>query len=175
MESRMTSAVVHKIPVRPLTREAFAPYGQIVAARQAGGQGGDAHQDHAADPTEAQLVLDHGRPRLWIMRLSKIGVRFTRIARHRQVTQCLGALGGKDWLIGVAPPGDLADSTRPRLADVVGFRVPGDCVIKLHVATWHAGPLFTDDAIDFLNLELMDTNTADFHAVDLGAECVLEG
>ncbi len=171
----MTSAVVHKIPIRPLTAEAFAPYGQIVSARQAGGQSAESQADHAKDPTEAQLVLSNGQPRLWIMRLNRIGVRFKRIARHRKVTQCLGALGGKSWLIGVAPPSDLADSGRPRIEDIVGFRVPGDCMIKLHVATWHAGPHFTDDAIDFVNLELMNTNTADFHAAELGVECELEG
>lgn len=170
----MTSTV-HTIPVRPLTAAAFAPYGQIVSARQAGGQSAESQEDHAKDSTEAQLMLSQGQPRLWVMRLSRIGVRFTRIARHRKVTQCLGALGGKSWLIGVAPPGDLADSGRPRVEDIVGFRVPGDCMIKLHVATWHAGPHFTDDAIDFVNLELMDTNTADFHAVELGVACVLEG
>ena len=170
----MTSTVLHKIPVRPLTVEAFAPYGQIIASRKAGGQGSTAHEDHTVDPNEAQLVLFNGTPRLWIMRLSKIGVRFDRIARHRKVTQCLGALGGQEWLVGVAPPGDLADSGRPRIEDIVGFRVPGDCVIKLHVATWHAGPLFPDGEIDFVNLENMDTNQADFHSVELGVECALD-
>ncbi len=167
----MTTAVLHTIPVRPLSAETFAPYGQIVTARRAGGQGVGAAHDAAP---EAELVLSEGQPRLWIMRLSDIGIRFRRIARHRRVTQCLGAMGGKSWLIGVAPPNDLSDTGRPRLDDVVGFRVPGDCIIKLHVATWHAGPHFTDDAIDFFNLELMDTNQADFHAVDLGVECAFD-
>ncbi|HUA51902.1 MAG TPA: ureidoglycolate lyase [Candidatus Sulfotelmatobacter sp.] len=169
----MTAASLHKIAVSPLSAAAFAPYGQIVTPRRAGGQGVGA-TDHARDPEEAKLVLDHGEPRLWIMRLVGIGTRFRRIARHRRVTQCLGALGGKDWLIGVAPPNDLSDAGRPRLDDIVGFRVPGDCVIKLHVATWHAGPHFTHDAVDFVNLEMMDTNQADFHAVDLGVDCAFE-
>jgi hypothetical protein len=41
----------------------------------------------------------------------------------------------------VAPPGDLGDDARPRIEDIAAFRVPGDCLIKLHVATWHAVPL----------------------------------
>ncbi len=168
----MATVVQHKIPVRTLDAAAFAPYGQIVSARQAGGQGVAA--GHAAPRAEAELVLNHGQPRVWIMRLTKIGIHFGRIARHRRVTQCLGALGGKDWLIGVAPPGDLADSGRPRLEDIVGFRVPGDCLIKLHVATWHAGPHFVHDEVDFFNLELMDTNETDFHAVELGVDCVYD-
>jgi ureidoglycolate hydrolase len=170
----MTEAALHKIPIRTLDPASFAPYGQVVTARRAGGQGVGVAHDPMGGPEEAQLVLSHGQPRVWIMKLPKIGVRFRRIARHRKVTQCLGAMGGKDWLIGVAPPGDLSDAGRPRLDDVVGFRVPGDCVIKLHVATWHAGPHFTHDEADFFNLEMMDTNQADFHAVDLGVECVFD-
>ena len=73
------------------------------------------------------------------------------IARHRRVTQCLGSLGGKEWLIGVAPPGDLGDDACPRLEDIVAFRVPGDRLIKLHVATWHAGPHFVHDECLFVN------------------------
>ena len=93
------------------------------------------------------------------------------IARHRRVTQCLGSLGGKEWLIGVAPPGDLGDDARPRVEDITAFRVPGDRLIKLHVATWHAGPHFVHDECLFVNLENLDTNRRDFHAVPLSVEC----
>jgi ureidoglycolate hydrolase len=96
---------------------------------------------------------------------------FTRIARHRRVTQCLGSLGGKEWLIGVAPPGDLDDDARPRVEDIAAFRVPGDRLIKLHVATWHAGPHFVHDECLFINLENLDTNRRDFHGVPLPVEC----
>jgi ureidoglycolate lyase len=72
---------------------------------------------------------------------------------------------------GVAPPGDLDDEARPRVEDIVAFRVPGDRLIKLHVATWHAGPHFVHDECLFVNLENLDTNRRDFHAVPLAAEC----
>jgi ureidoglycolate lyase len=42
------------------------------------------------------------------------------------------------------------------------FEVPGDRFIMLAHGTWHAGPHFTEDRRDFYNLELADTNTADF-------------
>jgi ureidoglycolate hydrolase len=87
------------------------------------------------------------------------------------VTQCLGSLHGKEWLIAVAPPQDLADAARPHVADIRAFRVPGDCIVKLNVATWHAGPHFIHDECLFINLENMDTNRRDLHAVDLGVEC----
>lgn len=164
-------ASVHVLRVRPLEPHAFAPYGQVIEARHAGGQGiAPAHRP-ADDPSEAQLVLGNGQPRLWLMHLSNLGLAFTRIARHRRVTQCLGAFGGKDWFIAVAPPGDLADGARPKVAEIVAFRVPGDRMIKLHVATWHAGPHFVHDECVFFNLENMDTNDRDFDAVELPVIC----
>ena len=163
---------LHMLDVRELTAEAFAPYGQVIAPLRTGGRGiGAVHHDPENAPGEAQLVLGNGEPRLWIMHLPHVGLGFTRIARHRKVTQCLGSLGGKEWLIGVAPPGDLADEARPRLADIVAFRISGDRVVKLHVATWHAGPHFVHDECLFINLENLDTNRRDFHGVPLPAEC----
>ncbi len=167
-----TSALpLHMLDVGELTAESFAPYGQVIAPLRAGGQGAETGYDPETAASEAKLVLQNGVPRLWIMHLPHVGLGFSRIARHRRVTQCLGSLGGKEWLIGVAPPGDLADEARPRLEDIVAFRIPGDRVIKLHVATWHAGPHFVHDECQFVNLENLDTNRQDFHAVPLPAEC----
>ena len=95
----------HMLEVRELTAEAFAPYGQIIAPLRTGGQGAETGYDPETSASEAKLVLGNGEPRLWIMHLPHVGLGFTRIARHRRVTQCLGSLGGKEWLIGVAPPG----------------------------------------------------------------------
>jgi len=156
---------MHMLDIRELTAEAFLPYGQVIAPLRTGGQGVGTGHDPEASAAEAKLVLGNGEPRLWIMHLPHVGLGFSRIARHRRVTQCLGSLGGKEWLIGVAPPGDPGDDAQPRLEDIAAFRVPGDRLIKLHVATWHAGPHFTYDECLFVNLENLDTNRRDFHAV----------
>ena len=152
------------LDIRELTAEAFAPYGQIIAPLRTGGQGAETSHDPEASASEAKLVLGNGEPRLWIMHLPHVGLGFIRIARHRRVTQCLGSLGGKEWLIGVAPPGDFDDDARPRVEDIAAFRVPGDRLIKLHVGTWHAGPHFVHDECLFVNLENLDTNRRDFQA-----------
>jgi ureidoglycolate hydrolase len=161
----------HLLTVNPLTPEAFAPYGEVVEPLRTGGQGAETGYDPEASSREARLVLDNGRPRLWVMHLPHVGLAFKAIARHRRVTQCLGSLGGKEWLIGVAPPGDFADDARPRLEDIAAFRIPGDRLVKLHVGTWHAGPHFVHDECLFVNLENIDTNRRDFHLVPLGVEC----
>lgn len=165
------AAALRLLRVQALTPEAFAPYGEVIRPLAVLGQGAETGYDPMTSPTEAKLVLTAGQPRLWIMHLPHVGLSFTRIARHRRVTQCLGALHGKEWLIAVAPPGDPADDARPQVEDIRAFRVPGDCVIKLHVATWHAGPHFVHPECLFFNLENLDTNKRDFHAADLGVEC----
>ena len=161
----------HRLEVQELTAKAFAPYGEVIAPLRTGGQGAATGHDPETSSGEAKLVLNNGEPRLWIMHLAHVGLGFTRIARHRRVTQCLGSLAGKEWLIGVAPPGDLGDDARPRVDDIIAFRVPGDRLIKLHVATWHAGPHFVHAECLFINLENLDTNRRDFHSVTLTAEC----
>jgi ureidoglycolate hydrolase len=141
----------------PLTIDGFAAYGQIIAP-QFDGVAFDGAR-------EATLELSAGTPRLYVMRLARNGVRFGSITRHRVVTQCLGALGGKDWFLAVAPPDE--NSSTPELAQMRAFHIPGDVLVKLHVGTWHSGPWISHDYADFVNLELVDTNQVDHDTVPL--------
>ena len=137
-----------------VTPEIFRRYGQVIFAAVDG---------KSFDAEDAQLNLQNGVPRFYIMRLQKKGRKFGKITRHVQCTQCLGSLEGKDWLMAVAPPGDRE---KPSLDDIVAFRIPGNCFIKLDVGTWHAGPYFDADFVDFYNLELSDTNVIDHFSFD---------
>ena len=47
-----------------------------------------------------------------------------------------------------------------RLLRVCVFRVEGLKFLKLNRGTWHAGPLFKADTMDFYNLELSNTNVS---------------
>jgi ureidoglycolate lyase len=148
------------LPVARASEENFARHGHIIAANTTGRQ----------TPAEAALDLAAGRPRFYVMRLERRGRSFGTIARHCRVTQCLASVGGRPWLLGVAPPANLADSAaKPDLDAISAFEIPGDVFVLLHKGTWHAGPYFDDDRIDFFNLELEDTNQQDFHEVDLQA------
>ena len=51
-------------------------------------------------------------------------------------------------------------STCLRLLRVCVFRVEGSKFLKLNRGTWHAGPLFKADTMDFYNLELSNTNVS---------------
>src|SRR6202011_5490366 len=82
-----------------------------------------------------------------------------------------GRPAGKKRLVGGAARGGLGDDARPRVEYIAAFRVPGDRLIKLYVATWHAGPHFVHEECLFVNLENLDTNRRDFHAAPLPVEC----
>jgi hypothetical protein len=108
-------------------------------------------------------------------------LEFSTITHHASVTQCLGSIGGQDWYLGVARPSIVDGAPEqsggdggkdpvqsraghhylpPDPAEVRVFRVSGPKFLKLHAGTWHAGPLFKADAVDFYNLELSDTNVS---------------
>jgi ureidoglycolate hydrolase len=152
----MNQPTLIQLPAQRITPENFRPYGQVIFASPDG---------KAYDWQDAQLCLDRGIPRFYIMRLLKRGRKFFCITRHQQCTQCLGALEGKDWLIAVAPPSTAA---QPAIESISAFQIPGNCFIKLEVGTWHAGPYFEQDAIEFYNLELSDTNITDHNTCNLG-------
>jgi len=163
----MNTVVTTKLKAQAIEPHAFAAYGEIISPRAAGSQFDDNPYDPETSAEEPKLTLTNGTPRLWIMDLKKNGLVFSKMARHRRVSQCLGSMQGKDWFIGVAPPNNLADGTRPDLDRIAAFRIGGHCVIKLHVATWHAGPHFIHDECLFFNLENLDTNKRDFESCDL--------
>lgn len=138
-----------RLEIESLTAESFAPYGQVVEPQPDGVLFG---------VPDAQLDLAAGQPRFYLMRLQQRGLRFDRITRHQRCTQCLGALGGQSWLLAVAPP---SVGAQPEMALLKAFEIPGDRFIKLHLGTWHAGPYFEAEQVDFYNLELSDTNEVD--------------
>ncbi|MBD2775404.1 ureidoglycolate lyase [Iningainema tapete] len=145
-----TSKAIQQLRAEWISSENFRRFGQVIFPSKDG---------KPFDVEDAQLVLDKGIPRFYIMQLQRRGRKFHTITRHTQCTQCLGSLAGKDWLIAVCPPNQDVD--KPAIEEIAAFRIPGNCFIKLAVGTWHAGPYFEHDVVDFYNLELSDTNVVD--------------
>lgn len=171
MERRQEAKVV-KLRAVEATPESFASFGQVIGASPDGDEFG---------PHDAQLDLSRGIPRFYIMRLQNRPLKFSTITHHASVTQCLGSVGGQDWYLGVAKPSIVDGASEqsgpegrkflqsaaghyylpPDPAEVCVFRVSGPKFLKLNKGTWHAGPLFKADAVDFYNLELSNTNVVD--------------
>jgi ureidoglycolate lyase len=150
------------ITAEPISAESFAEFGTLLCALDDG-------TPFTAE--EAQLDVSRGTPRYYLMRLEHRPPRFAGITRHRQTTQALLSVGGKEWLLAVAPPKDLdiPDAT-PCAEEIRAFRVPGDVVVLMKRGTWHSGPHFTEDEMSFANLELADTNVVDHQTYRLDRE-----
>ncbi|UUX95418.1 ureidoglycolate lyase [Aquabacterium sp. J223] len=147
------------LPVEPVTAAAFAPYGTLIDAADDGKLFG---------PDEAQLVLDRGTPRFYVMTLKRRELGFRHITRHLAVTQCLASVGGAPWLLAVAPPDAPDDPAAvPDLQRLRAFRIEGTQAVMLGRSVWHAGPFFQQPTQGFFNLELADTNQVDHHNCEL--------
>ena len=109
----MTEIQLRSLPAIPITPKNFAPFGQVITASEDG-------TPYGAD--DAQLSLDRGIPRFYIMRLHHRGLRFATITRHMQCTQCLGSLNGQPWMLGVAPP---SSASQPDPDKIQAFQIPG--------------------------------------------------
>ncbi|KAK2457735.1 ureidoglycolate hydrolase [Trifolium repens] len=169
----MESVKVVTVKAIEATPSSFKDYGQVIEPTP---------DNHIFGPHDAQLDLTQGIPRLSIMHLQNCPLKFSSITHHANVTQCLGAaIDSNVWYLAVAKP-SVVDSNEiendsgktivksrsghfyvpPAIEDVQVFKVSGPKFLKLNRGTWHAGPLFTTDAMNFYNLELTDTNAIDF-------------
>ncbi|KAK4356171.1 hypothetical protein RND71_025142 [Anisodus tanguticus] len=168
MESDGVKTSVVKVKPIEATPESFKEFGQVIEASPDSQEFG---------PRDAHLDLTRGIPRFYIMQLKDRSLGFSKITHHANVTQCLGSIGGNVWYLGVSKP-SIVDPTDIKGADIVqshcghfyvppavdevqAFRISGPKFIKLNHGTWHAGPLFADDKMDFYNLELNNTNVVD--------------
>lgn len=116
-----------RLPVAPLTSEAFAPYGRILSPagpRDAGRDGYDIWVQPFAAETRPrlQIVRYHARPFV-------VGV----IERHLHVTEARLPLDATPAIIVVAEPSERP----PALEQLRAFRLEGIGVM-FHRGTWHA-------------------------------------
>jgi ureidoglycolate lyase len=123
-----------EVSVEPISAEAFAPFGQLIAKRN--GQPaffGDGLRAWRLDcditgTTELLFVQYDYRPMV-----------FSKIERHFTITQCFIPLDGAAMVMVVAPLTDPSDrSALPPPASVRAFLVGGDMGILLLKGVWHA-------------------------------------
>ncbi|RWR16903.1 hypothetical protein D8Y23_12535 [Microbacterium enclense] len=140
----------HPLTAETVTAENFAPFGVVLTPMADG-------TPFTAE--EAVLDVSGGIPRFYLMTLDDKTPEFVRVTRHLETTQTLMAVGDVEWTIAVAPAG----ISEPTLDDLRAFRIPPRTAITMLKGTWHAGPFFVEPSMDFVNLELDDTNVTDHH------------
>ena len=126
-------ATMIELEAGPLTAEAFAPYGQLIAA-----------PDGAAD--FARPLLDVWRLdyradaplRLQIMRYHQKPMTFSRLERHTCVSEGRIPLDGARAVLAVAGTTSAAPDDMPDPSSVRAFRFDGSCGPLFTPGVWHS-------------------------------------
>ncbi|MEJ7686890.1 MAG: ureidoglycolate lyase [Variovorax sp.] len=135
---------------QPLTAQAFAPFGTVLAAPAGPGRfinGGNAERFDLVD--DLQLGAEGGRPLLALFRAQarRFPHAVTEMERHALGSQSFMPLGERRFVIVVAPAGD-----RPSAAALTAFVTDGAQGVSLAPGTWHHA-LLAIDAGDFVVVE----------------------
>lgn len=124
-------AEVHEIKVEPLTETGFAPFGQLVSAKER-------PPDFRTESGTQGWAVDFraGTPLIMLLRTPYQGLRFSKLERHFNLTQTFFPLGGAPAVLAVAPPGGRDDIPKP--GDVRAFLLDGTTGYVLGRGTWHS-------------------------------------
>ncbi len=135
------------LEVQPMTREAFAPFGEIISERGT-----------------IEIDLDGGQAGFVTQTVEKRPMVFDFLGRHRRTEQVFSPLGGAQSIIAVAmqTDGDAPDPTK-----MAAFLVDGSCAFKLHRGTWHTSAFPVKDRASFLVVDREGTLDEDYDLRDL--------
>ena len=139
-----------QLVAQPLTAQAFAPYGTVLAAPAGQGRlinGGNAERFDLVD--DLQLGAEGGRPQLALFRAQarRFPHAVTEMERHALGSQSFVPLGERRFVIVVAPAG-----AAPAAEALAAFVTDGRQGVTLAPGTWHHA-LLAVDAGDFVVAE----------------------
>ncbi|MBD5804441.1 Ureidoglycolate lyase [Azoarcus sp. Aa7] len=140
-----------RLDVEPLTREAFAPFGDVIEASDAAHHftinGGNTERYHDLAQIEPGLA---GRTIVSIFRGQPRALPFTvtMMERHPLGSQAFVPLSGAPYLVVVAPAGDAPDVETVRV-----FLARGDQGVNYARGVWHHPLLALDGVSDFLVID----------------------
>jgi len=137
------------LTVQPMTREAFAPYGEIISERG-----------------HIELDLDGARASVFAQTVEAQPFEFDFLGRHQRTEQVFSPLGSAQSIIAVAPPSEEG-SALPDARRLAAFLVDGSCAFKLHRGTWHTSAFPLGERATFLVLDREGTLEEDYDLRDL--------
>lgn len=158
------SLVLH---TEPLTPEAFAPFGQVLAWREG---------EHPRRNFAAELFNDRpdARPNLRVQRTQPTPTphQATVIERHRRSSQMFAPLSGGRYVV-VVFPSDAEG--RPLVAEGRAFIAEGDQAVNYGVDVWHHGFMAYETAGSFLMLRWEDGTPDDEEFLTLEEPLLIGG
>lgn len=136
------------LPPQPLTRDAFAPFGEVIAASDAAQHftinGGNTERYHdlaAIEPgADGKVIVSifRGQPR-------QLPFTVEMMERHPKGSQAFVPMSGRPYLVVVAPAGEA-----PSAKNLSVFLARGDQGINYATGVWHHPLLALDGICDFL-------------------------
>lgn len=135
------------LTIQPMTREAFAPYGELIGERGA-----------------VEVDLDGGTASVVALTVEAHALGFDFMGRHLRSEQVFAPLGAAQSVIAVAPPNRDGGIDIKRLG---AFLIDGMCAFKLHRGTWHTSAFPLGERATFLVLDREGTLEEDFDLRDL--------
>jgi ureidoglycolate lyase len=161
-----------RLTLQPLTRAAFAPFGEVIEADERQTQfvinGGTSQRFHDLARLEPGAG---GRLIVSIFRAQARTLPFavTMLERHPKASQAFMPLSGHPYLVVVAAPGALDP------AAIQAFLARGDQGVNFAPGTWHHPLLALAGVSDFLVLDRDDPlDNCDEHPLLVPCELVLE-
>ncbi|MFT3758933.1 ureidoglycolate lyase [Thauera sp.] len=147
----MSETTAFPLQVQPLTREAFAPFGEVIEACDA-----VQHFTINAGNTERYHDLANiepgpdGRVIVSIFRGQPRCLPFTvqMMERHPLASQAFIPMSGKPYLVVVAPAGEP-----PAVEDLKVFLARHDQGVNYATGVWHHPLLALDDVCDFIVID----------------------
>lgn len=135
------------LTIQPMTREAFAPYGELIGERGA-----------------IEVDLDGGAASVVAQTIEAHALSFDFMGRHLRTEQVFAPLGAARSVIAVAPPSRDGALDIKRLG---AFLIDGSHAFKLHRGTWHTSAFPLQERATFIILDREGTLEDDFDLRDL--------
>jgi ureidoglycolate lyase len=136
------------IPLHPLSREGFAPYGDVIQVAESRhytiNQG---WAERYADMARLDLLAGEGKPNVGIVRAEPrpMPLQVKLMERHPMSSQLFIPLAPRPFLVLVAAP-----SERLEPGNVVGFRTIAGQGVNYARGVWHHPLIALDQSTDFL-------------------------
>jgi ureidoglycolate lyase len=136
------------IPLHPLSREAFAPYGDVIQVAESRhytiNQG---WAERYADMARLDLLEGEGKPTVGIVRSEPrpMPLKVKLMERHPMSSQLFIPLAPRPFLVLVAEPSD-----RPEPGNIVAFRTIAGQGVNYARGVWHHPLIALDQSTDFL-------------------------
>ncbi|MEJ8569707.1 ureidoglycolate lyase [Elongatibacter sediminis] len=150
--------------LRPLTPEAFAPFGDVIAAAGQAEIINSGMTRKFADQARIDVECEGGRPAVHIYRSAPtaLPLTVTMLERHPLGSQAFMPLQDRPWIVIVAPPTDIPDR-----GAICAFLAHGLQGVNLARGVWHHPQVSLEEAADYLVIDRAGPGeNCDIHSIE---------